>query len=427
MPKITKRIVDAAAPVPGRRYYVWDTEIKGFGVLILPTGVKTYFFRYRNAEGSSAGPSSVSTVPGHPTKPAGRPTSCAVPLSPAAIPSRDRTEQRNAPTVGELLRAYLASDRFNTKAPSTQSIDRGRVERHLIPTLGRKLVQAVTPGDVERAFRAISDGKTAADVKTGARGRARVVGGEGTARMAVRLLSAAFGWAIQERLAKTNPCEHVKTGSDGSRTLILEDAAEYRRLFVAMDKLESEGRVRAPVADAIRLIALTGARRGEITGLRWEHVDLRRGLLTLPPKSHKTGRRTGKPRLIGLPSAAQAIISRQPAGEPGDLVFPPSAGVGPLSLAKPWRVIRAEAALPRETGLHSLRHSLASHLAMGGAEAAEIMTALGHGQLSTAQKYVHWAQDARQGLAERAAAVALEGMKPPATEETARRAKVVAL
>ena len=232
-----------------------------------------------------------------------------------------------------MLRAYVSSDRFNTKAPSTQYVDRGRVERHLIPTLGRKLVQAVTPGDVERAFRAITEGKTAADVKTGKRGRARVVGGEGTARKAISLLSAAFGWAIQERIAKTNPCEHVATGADGSRTLILEDAAEYRRLFVAMDKLESEGRIRAPVADAIRLIALTGARRGEITGLRWEHVDLRRGLLTLPPKSHKTGRRTGKPRLIGLPSAAQAIISRQRQGEPGDLVFPPSAGPA----RSPWR------------------------------------------------------------------------------------------
>ena len=411
MPKITKRIVDAAAPVPGRRYYVWDAEIKGFGVLILPSGVKTYFFRYRNAEGVERR----AFIGKHGAWTPDEARREADELRRAVVAGRDpladRTEQRNAPMVGDMLRAYLASDRFKTKAPSTQSIDRGRVERHLIPTLGRKLVHAVTPGDVERAFRAITDGKTAADVKTGARGRARVVGGEGTARMAVRLLSAAFGWAIQERLAKTNPCEHVKTGSDGSRNLILEDAGEYRRLFVAIDKLESEGRVRAPVADAIRLIALTGARRGEITGLRWEHVDLRRGLLTLPPKSHKTGRRTGKPRLIGLPSAAQAIISRQPAGEPGDLVFPPSAGAGPLSLAKPWRVIRAEAALPREIGLHGLRHSLASHMAMDGAEAAEIMTALGHGQLSTAQKYVHWAQDARQGLAERAAAVALAGMR----------------
>ena len=49
-------------------------------------------------------------------------------------------------------------------------------------------------------------------------------------------------------------------------------------------------------------------------------------------------------------------------------------------------------------------------MAMGGAGAAEIMTALGHSQLSTAQRYVHWAQDARQALAERAASVVLTGM-----------------
>jgi hypothetical protein len=66
-----------------------------------------------------------------------------------------------------------------------------------------------------------------------------------------------------------------------------------------------------------------------------------------------------------------------------------------------------------------LRHSLASHMAMNGAEAAEIMTALGHRQLSTAQRYVHWAQDARQALAEKAAAVALAGMAAAAGAKTA--------
>ena len=69
-----------------------------------------------------------------------------------------------------------------------------------------------------------------------------------------------------------------------------------------------------------------------------------------------------------------------------------------------------EAALPEGIGLHGLRHSLASHMAMRGAEAAEIMTALGHRQLSTAQRYVHWAQDARQAVAERAASVVLSGL-----------------
>jgi integrase len=171
-----------------------------------------------------------------------------------------------------------------------------------------------------------------------------------------------------------------------------------------------EKRIRPAVADAIRLIALTGARRGEVAGLERAHVDLKRGLITLPPRAHKTGRKTGKPRVIGLPAAAQAIIARQRAGEPESFVFAPARGERPIALSKVWRTVRTEAALPDGIGLHGLRHSLASHMAMGGAEAAQIMTVLGHAQLSTAQRYVHWAKDARQAFAERAAATALAGL-----------------
>ena len=79
-------------------------------------------------------------------------------------------------------------------------------------------------------------------------------------------------------------------------------------------------------------------------------------------------------------------------------------------MSKPWYAIRAEAELPEGIGLHGLRHSLASHMAMRGAEASEIMVVLGHRNLATSQGYIHWAQDARQQIAEKAAAVALAGM-----------------
>jgi site-specific recombinase XerD len=72
--------------------------------------------------------------------------------------------------------------------------------------------------------------------------------------------------------------------------------------------------------------------------------------------------------------------------------------------------VRIEANLPPTLGLHGLRHSVASHLTMGGAQAAQIMTAMGHRQLSTVLRYIHFAENARQTLAERAAAVALAGM-----------------
>jgi integrase len=178
--------------------------------------------------------------------------------------------------------------------------------------------------------------------------------------------------------------------------------------------MEMERRIRGPVADAIRLIALTGCRRGEAAGLRWKNVDLKRGRIVLPPQSHKTGRKTGKPREIVLPEVGKSIITRQAEGRPDDFVFAPTRGDGAIALSKAWRKVRAEADLPPTLGLHSLRHSVASHLAMGGAQAPEIMMAMGHRQLSTVQRYIHFAASARQALAERAASVALAGMVPGA-------------
>lgn len=221
--------------------------------------------------------------------------------------------------------------------------------------------------------------------------------------MSIRLLRAVLRWAASEGLCTTDPTAGVAIGHDGAREVIIETADDYARLFRTLEAMEQEKRLRPQVADVIRVIALTGARRGEITALRWAYVDLKSGVLKLPPSAHKTGAKTGKPRIIGLPAAAQAIIARQPEGKPEDYVFRPAKGKGTLSLAKPWQAVRSEAALPEGLVVHSLRHSIASHMAMAGAEAAEIMTALGHRQITTSQRYVHWAQDRRAEVAERAA------------------------
>jgi integrase len=199
---------------------------------------------------------------------------------------------------------------------------------------------------------------------------------------------------------------------------------DYAQLFRTLSKMENEHRIRSTVADAIRLIALTGARRGEVVGMKWVHVDLKSGLITLPPKSHKTGSKTGKPRHIGLPTEAQAIIARQPEGESDDYVFRPSKGEGTLAIAKPWMAVREEANLPDNLGLHGLRHSLASHLAMAGASAVELMEAMGHKQVSTTQRYIHFAERARSTLAQRAAAMAVAGM---AEADGKKKADVVPL
>ena len=405
MPKITKRVVDAAAPEPSR-YILWDAEIMGFGLLVLPTGVKSYIFNYRTPEGRDRR----ITIGKHgdwtPTQARAKAADYREAVRGGRDPLADKRALKEAPTVGEVLDAYLHSESFKDKAASTQAIDRGRIERHLRPLFGRRHTHSLSAEEIKRAFNAIRDGKTATDVRTGKRGRTRVTGGGGTARMSIDLLRAVLNWAG----VKPNPCDGIKTGQSGTRETILEDAASYARLFATLDLMEAERRTRIPVADAIRLIALTGCRRGEAAGLRWRHVDMKQGRIVLPPQSHKTGRKTGKPREIVLPASAQAIIARQGEGKPDDFVFAPARGDGSIELSKAWRRVRAEAELPSSLGLHGLRHSIASHLAMGGAQAAEIMTAMGHRQLSTVQRYIHFAASARQALAERAASVALAGM-----------------
>jgi integrase len=406
MPKITKRVVDAAA-VAAKRFVIWDSEIKGFGLLVMPSGIKSYFYQYRTAEGRQRR----ATIGKHgewtPTEARKKAEDFREAVRGCRDPLAEKRALKEAPTVSEILDGYLRSESFKDKAPSTQVIDRGRIERHLRPLLGRKHAHSLSQEEIRRAFNAIRDGNTAKDVKTRKRGRARVTGGPGTARMSIDLLRTIFNWAG----VKPNPCDGIKTGQSGTRETILEDTESYSRLFATLELMETERRIRSPVADAIRLIALTGCRRGEAAGLRWRHVDLKQGRVVLPPQSHKTGRQTGKPREMTLPAAAQTIISRQSEGGPDDFVFTPARGDGAIALSKAWRKVRTEANLPPTLGLHGLRHSVASHLAMAGAQAPEIMTAMGHRQLSTVQRYIHFAETARHALAERAASIPLAGLK----------------
>jgi hypothetical protein len=235
MPKITKRTVDAAAPDPDRRYHLWDTELRGFGLLVLPTGVKSYVFQYRTPEGVTRR----ATIGKHGDWTAEQARDKADDMRSAVKDGRDplgeKRKIREALTVVDLLDAYTKSAQFAAKGAATQYNDRGRIERHLKPLLGRRHLHLLTRDEIERAMAAIRDGKTAVTVKTKARGKARVRGGDMAARDSIGLLRSAFNWALQEGITKANPCEHIRLTGSATRDIILEDAADYGRLFQTLD------------------------------------------------------------------------------------------------------------------------------------------------------------------------------------------------
>lgn len=414
MARISKRFVESIKS-DVKQKIVWDESLKGFGIVVRPTGNHSYVFSYRNKHNRKRN-ITIGKIGGL-TPAAAR--AKAEEFRHEVLQGRDPIAEKKVVqrtlNLGELFDAYMESATFSAKAESTQYTDRGRIKRHLRPLLGKVALPELDMRTVEKAHKAICEGKTAVTKPSKTKfGQTKVTGGEGTARMAIRLLRAILGWGLKVGLVSLEAdqaARNVDIGRDGTRDTILDDPHLYAQLWTVLDRLtdpekiqEGEKPVRQEVADAIRVIALTGARKGEILGLKWSYVDLEKGTLTLPIDAHKTGRKTGKTRVIGLPVLAGEIIARQPLGEPDDLVFRPARGGASSDLSKPWRDIRETAGLPEGIGLHGLRHSLASHMAMQGAQAAEIMTALGHRDISTSQKYVHWASDQRQALAEKAAA-----------------------
>ncbi len=417
MPRITKSLIASSQPKP-ERYYVWDEKPWGFGLSVFPSGRKSFVFQFRTAEGRTRRATIGKVESLSPDQARERAQEMSETVRKGGDPLEEKKAAREELSVGELFDAYLASEAFTEKAQSTRETDQGRIENHLRPLLGKKFARKLTTEQVKKARREIASGKTARNEKIGWRARSIVRGGEGAARQSMRILAAIYSWARKERLLDHNPARDLDNGGDGERDVVMRNADDYKRLFETLDIMETEGRIRTPVADIFRLIALTGARRSEITGLLWSEVDLQRGVITKSPKRHKTGKKTAKPRIVGLPELARNIIAHHTNDNPEGLVFPPvredsagrvyppsrKGGTGCVNVNKDWRAVRKEAKLPEGIGLHGLRHSLATHMAMQGAQAAEIMAALGHRKLSTSQRYIHYAEDARAALAERAAA-----------------------
>src|SRR5262249_39563933 len=158
--------------------------------------------------------------------------------------------------------------------------DRGRIEQHIIPLLGRRLVQEVTTADVKAFLNGVALGKTAKTVKTdNLRGKAVVTGGQGTARRTVGLLGGIFSYAIENGHAATNPVRGIKRGADGKREFRLSPE-EYRGFGQALEAAEQKGEHWQSLAIA-RLLALTGCRHGEIVKLKKTELDVQGHCLRL--------------------------------------------------------------------------------------------------------------------------------------------------
>jgi integrase len=163
----------------------------------------------------------------------------------------------------------------------------------------------------------VAAGITATIEKTKPRGLSIVRGGPGVATRTVGLLGAIFTYSVRKGMRIDNPVHGVMRFADQRRDRRLTDD-EYRHLGAALSMTEQE--VWKPTIDATWLMILTGWRRGEVLGLRWSEIDLRRRTARLADT--KTGA-TMRP----LSQLACEVIQVQPRS--GDVVFANRSG-GPI-------------------------------------------------------------------------------------------------
>jgi integrase len=401
MAKITKRSVDRLAPGD----IEWDDEIKGFGIRCRASGAKTYHLKARIGRCQrwlAIGRHGSPWTPAMARKEARR---LLGEIAQGKDPGAERAAERTAGTVADLCDLYLAEG-VATKKPSTIRNDKSRIVRHIKPLLGHRKVRDVNRGDIERFQRDVAAGRTAADRKTGYRGRSIVTGGTGAARLCMILLSAIFSFAKARGLRDDNPCSGVKRYKPGTSERFLS-AAEQVRLGEALAEVERAGVNPTPIA-VIRALALTGARLGEIRALRWADVDFERACLRLPDS--KTGY-----KVIPLGAAALELLAAQERRS--DWIFPSEVKIGhPISdVSYVWERVRDMAGLAG-LRIHDLRHSYASTIVNAGGSLPVIGALLGHRHVSTTQRYAHLTDHPLKVVADRAAgsiAAALAG-KPAA-------------
>jgi integrase len=250
------------------------------------------------------------------------------------------------------------------------------------------------------------------------------------ANRCIAVLSVFLNWCELHgyRDKHSNPCRGIKPYKELKRQDFMS-ATEPAILGETLERMErtwherKEAKTRrtANIAEtdtvtphcaaAIRLLMLTGARRGEILSLEWSNIDLDQGIARLPDS--KTGF-----KMLQLPSPAVAVLESLP--QISKFVFPATSATGHMvNVSDAWRDVLKQSGL---TGwrIHDLRHAFASMMVNAGASLPIVGKILGHTQASTTARYAHLEENPARKAAEEAAAKIAKAMQTPP-----KRGKVV--
>ena len=378
-----ERLSDALVkrlPLPASGNVItWDADVAGFGCRVTTAGARSYIFNYR-VRGS--GQQRRHTIGAISDWTAGSARSEARRLrrlvDSGADPRGDQEEQRDAPTMVELFERFKR-EVLPRKRPSTAKDYRGMIELHLKPFFGASTkVGDVEYTDVDKLHRKVT-----------------ATGSTYVANRCIALLSRMLSLAIKWQMRTTNPCKGIERNPETKRKRYLS-GDELKRLTTALAKHSDK-----QFKNIIVLLVLTGARRGEVLGMRWDALTLAKdkGVWSKPGSTTKQA----TDHIVPLSAAVLQVLKS--IKRKGEFVFPSDGKTGHVvEIKKGWASLCKTAKI---SGLriHDLRHSFASQLASSGASLPLIGALLGHSNPTTTARYAHLFDDPQRAAVEKIGAI----------------------
>ena len=361
---LSKRVVDRLS-VNGKDAIFWDRDLAGFGVRVYPSGKKVFVVQTR-----AFGRSKRVSLGRHgdiTTDIARKNATAAIARIKKGQPPVP-VEPAPDPTVADLAERYQREYVEMHCKPATISHYRLMLRKHIVPALGERLVADVEYKDILAFHNKLHHMPTVAN---------RAVD------ILVKMFNLADAWGW--RPSGSNPCRSVPRFKVEKHERFLTREELYR-LGQALRAAPAERLASTHAAAAIRLLVLTGCRRNEILGLRWDDLNFDTREMRLPDS--KTGA-----RMVPLTSAAADVLTGLPRTPENPWVFPgKKKGTRLVNINDSWDRVRRRAGLDG-VRLHDLRHSFASRALALGESLSMIGDLLGHRMVSTTARYAHLARD----------------------------------
>ena len=353
-------------------YDIRDSELKGFGVRVLPSGSKRFFVHSQH-EGRRIW-KTVGDAAGMDLEEARRQAAELL----AAI-RRDETPALAEDRLFEIVAEEVFARYGRHWKPGTMKVNRKYLRSTILPRFRGRNIADITKQDVQRWFASLRATPVAAD-------RSAPI------LSVIMRQSEIYGY----RPEGSNPCTGIRRYRRKGRERFLSEP-ELRRLAQVLASHDAL----YPLHTAfIRLLLLTGCRKSEILTLQWS--DYREGRLFL--RDGKTG-----PRTVWLSWPARAVLDGLP--RKGRWVFPSPQRQGPVSVSvfeTFWRRVREEADIA-DVRLHDCRHTYASIAITQGESVTTTARLLGHNDPHTTLKYTHLSDHSAREATDALAAILGEG------------------